>query len=118
MTDHATPAVGEDVLVVLCTAPEADAGRLADLLVERRLAACVGLVGPIESRFHWEGRIDTAREIQLVAKTTAARFAELRDVLAEAHPYDVPEILALPVVAGLPAYVQWLTDSTRPSAGE
>lgn len=94
-------------VVVLCTFPDADtARRIAAELVERRLAACVNLLPGVESIYRWEGKIERSNEVLGVIKT--ARYADLEPVLQELHPYDVPEIIALSVTAGLPAYLEWL----------
>ena len=104
----------DDVLVCLCTCPDPDSARvLGRTLVEERLAACVQLLPGIESIYRWNGAVETAAEILLVLKTTRARHAALQARLVALHPYDVPELVALPAVAGLPAYLHWVTDSTR-----
>lgn len=109
MSDDAPTA-----LVVLCTVPSAEVGTtLGKALVERRLAACVNLLGPIRSFYRWEGAVHDDPEHQLVIKTTRDRFDDLRDAIGELHPYDVPEILALPVVAGSPSYLEWLSQQVR-----
>ena len=98
-----------DALVILCTAPDAEVGaRLARGLVEARLAACVNLVEGVRSFYRWQGAIEDEAEVQLLIKTRAARFDEVRDWLGEHHPYDTPEVLALPVTAGSAAYLEWL----------
>lgn len=108
------------VVVVLCTAPANGAdGRLgaADLarrLVEEQLCACVNVVPGVRSFFRWQGRVDSADELLLVAKTTASLAHAVRDRIVELHPYQVPEVLELPVAAGLPAYLQWLVASVQP----
>jgi periplasmic divalent cation tolerance protein len=102
----------ETVAVVLCTAPADAASDLAERLVTERLAACVNLVGPVHSKFWWEGRVDTAEEILLVAKTPRSRVPTLIDRLAAWHPYDVPEILELPVERGLESYLDWVRSSS------
>jgi periplasmic divalent cation tolerance protein len=102
-----------EVVVVLVTAPDiGKAGELARMLVTERLAACVGILPGITSVFVWEGRTQTATEHQLVIKTSAARSDEVMDRIKALHPYQVPEILALPVVAGLPSYLQWVVEGT------
>jgi len=99
-------------LVVLVTCPSRrHAATLATALVRRRLAACVNLVPDVHSVFWWNGKIDRARETLLVIKTTAARFEALRRAVRALHPYDVPEILALPVRRGHPPYLQWIRHS-------
>lgn len=107
-------------VVVLCTAPAAGAeGRLgaedlARCLVDERLCACVNVVPAVRSYFHWEGRVECAEELLLIAKTTAACAPRLRARIVELHPYQVPEVLELQVAGGLPAYLQWLTGSVLP----
>lgn len=106
-----------DVVVVLATAPNIGAASgLARTLIDERLAACVGILPGITSVFRWEGQTKTATENQLVIKTTAGRVDALISRLKALHPYDVPEILALPVAAGLPAYLQWVVAETTPAA--
>ncbi|MDN3576985.1 divalent-cation tolerance protein CutA [Chitinimonas viridis] len=97
------------VLVVLCNAPdEGCAKQLAEALIARQLAACVNLLAPATSLYRWEGRLETATEIPMLIKTTAEAYPALEATLQELHPYDTPEIIALPVVAGLPAYLGWV----------
>jgi len=103
-----------DVLVVLSTMPPALAERLAETLVGERLAACVNLVGPVRSIYRWEGAIHKDEELLAVIKTTAARADALIARLRELHPYQVPEILAVPVAQGLPAYLEWVRGETAP----
>ncbi|GAA5784813.1 divalent-cation tolerance protein CutA [Chitiniphilus shinanonensis] len=99
----------QEVLVVLCNCPDADcAGELAVGLVEEGLAACVNQLAPVQSVYRWQGRTEIATEVPLLAKTTRARYPALQAWLAARHPYDVPEIIALPVTAGLPAYLSWV----------
>ena len=94
-------------LVVLCTFPDVEMARgIAAVLVERRLAACVNWLPDVESIYRWEGKVERAGEVLAVIKTT--RYPELEAVLKELHPYEVPEILALPVKAGLAGYLKWL----------
>ncbi len=103
-----------EVLLVLSNAPDAGcAERIARALVERRLAACVNILAACHSVYRWEGRIEAQAEIPLLIKTGAERLAELTAVLTELHPYDLPEIIALPVSAGLPAYLDWVSQETR-----
>jgi len=98
--------------VVLVTCPSrAAARRLATALVRRRLAACVNLVPAVESVFWWQGKLDRCREILLLIKTTAATFPRLSRAVAELHPYEVPEVIALPLAAGSASYLKWIRSS-------
>jgi periplasmic divalent cation tolerance protein len=92
------------------------ADRLAASLVEERLAACVQVQGPVASTYRWQGRVETATEWYCHAKTTRERFPALRERLVALHPYDVPEIVALPVEAGHEPYLAWIAEATRPDA--
>ena len=99
-----------DALVALSTVGSADdAQRIARALVERRLAACVNVVPGLTSVYAWKGAVETGQELLLVIKTRRARFEALRAALVELHPYEVPELIALPVEAGHAPYLDWLT---------
>jgi periplasmic divalent cation tolerance protein len=103
-----------DALVVLVTAPSAEkAAELARALVEERLAACGNVVPGLRSIYRWEGKVHDDAEALLVLKTTRARFEALRDRVLALHPYEVPEVLALPVEAGSAAYLAWIGAETR-----
>ncbi|MBL8748966.1 MAG: divalent-cation tolerance protein CutA [Planctomycetes bacterium] len=107
-------------IVVLCTAPAAAAdGRasaddLARRLVDEGLCACVNVVSGVRSFFRWEGAVDVADEVLLVAKTTRDAAPRLRQRILELHPYQVPEVLELAVDGGSPAYLKWLSASVTP----
>jgi periplasmic divalent cation tolerance protein len=104
----------EDALVVLVTAPSPEqAAELARALVEERLAACGNVVPAIRSIYRWEGKVHDDAEALLVLKTTSGRFEALRERVIALHPYDVPEVLALPVAAGSAPYLAWLAAETR-----
>ena len=101
-----------DCIQVQTTAgSEDEAERISAALVERRLAACVQVAGPIASRYRWQGEIETASEWICVAKTEASRYAELEAAIRELHSYDEPEIVATPIVAGSAGYLAWLAES-------
>jgi periplasmic divalent cation tolerance protein len=103
-----------EMCVVWVTAPEIETARaLAKAALEARLVACVNLVPAIESHYWWEGRLESAAESLLICKTTRARLPDLERLLRERHPYDTPEILALPLDSGTPRYLDWLADSVR-----
>lgn len=98
-----------DKIVVLSTCGSAEeAERLARRLVEEKLAACVNVIGGAKSFYRWKGAIESADEFLLVIKTSRDLFERLRTMLEAAHSYELPEVLALPVVAGSPAYLKWL----------
>ncbi len=99
-------------VVVLVTCPTgATARRLARHVVQRRLAACVNIVPLVHSVYRWNGKTEQSREALLVIKSTAGRFAALRRGIRALHPYHVPEIIALPLVAGHPPYLAWVRQS-------
>jgi len=87
-----------------------EADRIASALLEARLAACVQVVGPIESRYWWQGRLETSTEWLCLAKTTDDRLEEVVATVKVAHSYDTPEVIALPVTAGSARYLQWVAD--------
>lgn len=102
-----------DALVVLVTVGDAEAGfRLGRALVEERLAACVQIMGGGRAIYRWQGTLYDEAQTQLIIKTSAAAWPRLRARLVELHADEVPEILALPVSDGLPAYLDWLKDMT------
>jgi periplasmic divalent cation tolerance protein len=104
-----------DIVIVLTTiGAGADAEALAAALVNERLAACVNVLPEMVSIYRWRGSIERERERQLVIKTAAARLDALRARLAELHPYDVPELLVLPVADGGQAYLDWVRTETGP----
>lgn len=103
----------EQALIVLTNVPDAELAKsLAHTLVERRLAACVNIMPAVQSIYRWQGAVEHAGEITLMIKSTQARYAELEAAIVAAHPYDVPEVIALPITAGLPAYLNWIVAET------
>jgi periplasmic divalent cation tolerance protein len=99
-------------LLVLVTCPSRAVGRrIAERVVRSRLAACVNLLPGVESRFWWNGKVDRAGEALLLIKTTAARFEALRRAVIRLHPYDVPEVIAVPFAAGHRPYLRWVRAS-------
>ncbi len=100
-------------LLVLTNMPErAAAERLADLLAEKRLAACVNILAPCRSVYRWQGAVRHDEEHPLLIKTTAERYPALEQALRSGHPYELPEIIAVPIERGLPAYLQWVAAET------
>src|SRR5687767_5250333 len=101
-------------LLVLTNLPDrAAAERLADLLVERKLAACVNILAPCRSVYRWQGAVQHDEEHPMLIKTTAERYAELEQALRDGHPYELPEIIAVPIERGLPAYLDWVAAETK-----
>ena len=100
-------------LLVLTNLPDrAAAERLADALVERQLAACVNILAPCRSVYRWKGAVQRDEEHPVLIKTTAERYAALEQAIREQHPYELPEIIAVPVERGLPAYLDWVATQT------
>ncbi len=100
--------------IVFSTAgSQEEARRIGQQLVERSLAACVNLLGPIESIYRWQGQVETAREFLLLIKTTAERYPELQEALTTLHSYEVPECVAVAIAEGSAPYLAWLAESVR-----
>lgn len=105
----------DDYRLVLCTCPDQDTAiAIGERLVEERLAACVNVVPGLTSIYRWQGAIEHESELLLLIKTVSARFEALRDALLRLHPYDVPEIIAVPITAGSADYLSWVTTCTQP----
>lgn len=104
-----------DKIVVLTNCGSArEAGRIAQALVKKRLAACVNTVtAPVESVYRWKGQVEKAKEYLLLIKTSRARFADVERTIRELHSYEVPEVIALPIMAGSRDYLSWLTENLR-----
>jgi periplasmic divalent cation tolerance protein len=98
------------IQVVTTTSDPAQAEEIARALVERRLAACVQVAGPIRSIYRWQDRVETDEEWQCTAKTRRDLFPAVETAIRAAHPYEVPEILAVPVAAGSASYLRWLDE--------
>jgi periplasmic divalent cation tolerance protein len=104
----------EMLLVATSLPARAQAEELARILVKERLAACVNILAECQSIFEWEGRLEQESEVPLVIKTSRSRFDSLQNRITELHPYEVPEIVAIPVCRALPAYAAWVLENTRP----
>ncbi len=109
---YAMPLVPQALLILSSAPNEEVAEQLARLLVERRLAACVNILPMQRSIYHWQGQIEEVNEVALQIKTIATHYAELEAAIREAHSYAVPEIIAIPIVHGLPAYLDWIKQET------
>ena len=104
-------------LLVFTNLPDrASAEKLAALLIEQRLAACVNVLAPCISSYRWEGKVQRDEEHPMLIKTAQDRYTELEAAIRANHPYELPEIVAVPIGGGLPAYLQWVESETRPAA--
>jgi periplasmic divalent cation tolerance protein len=105
--------LSEHVVVITTVSRAEDAERIARTLVERGVAACVNVLSGVASVYRWKGAVAREEERLLVVKTRNERFEDLKAVLLEVHPYEVPEVLALPVLAGHRPYLDWVDESVR-----
>jgi periplasmic divalent cation tolerance protein len=106
--------MSDEVIQVVTTVANADdARRIGRALVEQRLAACVQIVGPLESIYWWQGQVEMATEWQCLIKTVRSKYAAVEEAIRKLHPYEVPEILAMLVAAGNSAYLQWVVDESQ-----
>lgn len=107
--------MAEAVLVVVSTFPDETSARAAAAaLLEARAAACVNILAPALSVYRWRGAVEEAREHPVLVKTIASRYAEVERLLRRSHPYELPEIVAVPVERGLPGYLDWVRAETLP----
>jgi len=109
-----------DVLLVFTNLPDRETAlSLANALIEEKLAACVNVLGECTSVYRWQGVVENAAEIPLLIKTTVMRYAALETAIRRLHPYELPEIIAVPLAHGLPGYLQWVvtavSEETRTS---
>jgi periplasmic divalent cation tolerance protein len=105
-----------DTIIVLTNMPDrAAALALAQLLVEQRAAACVNVLGECSSVYRWQGKIETATEVPVLIKTRQAIYPRLEALIKQQHPYELPEIIAVPLISGLPAYLAWISSETTHS---
>ena len=103
------------LMTYLTAASEEEARRIAKTLVEERLAACVNILGRVESVYHWEGEVQSAEETALLAKTTETCFDALAARVRELHSYELPCVVALPLARGEAAFLSWIGDNVRPA---
>jgi periplasmic divalent cation tolerance protein len=106
----------EEVLIVLTNCPDPESARRISLhLLEQRLAACVNQMAPVQSSFRWNDAVESAVEVPLLIKCTRATYPLVEQAVRQLHPYDVPEIVALPLAAGYAPYLRWVADESRAS---
>ncbi|MFN4219155.1 MAG: divalent-cation tolerance protein CutA, partial [Candidatus Bipolaricaulia bacterium] len=94
-----------------------EAERIAQALLEKRLAACVQIVGPLASLYWWQGKIERSEEWLCIAKSERALFKQIEETIRALHSYEVPEILAVPIVVGSESYLQWLSEQVHKERG-
>lgn len=102
-----------DFLMVICNCPDHQvAEQMAATLVDEKLAACINIMPEMKSVYRWQGQVESDLEVQVQIKTTAALYDKLQQRISALHPYEVPEIIALPILRGSPSYMQWITENT------
>ena len=106
---------GRAVQVMVSVPTAARARTISSAVLEQRLCACAQTLGPMTSRYRWKGKLESAREYLLVLKSSSARLAALEKLIVKLHPYDTPEILVVPIVAGHAAYLDWLVAESKPA---
>jgi len=107
----------EPILLVMSNFPDRESAlKLAHSLVEARLAACVNVMHECTSVYHWHGKTETAAEVPVLIKTRESLFPRVEEAIRRLHPYELPEVVAVPVTAGLAAYLEWVAQETASSA--
>ena len=103
----------DNIVIFVTTGSEEEAHKVAELLLERRKAACVNIVPGVASSFWWQGKLDSARESLLIIKTRASLLSEIIELVKSVHSYEVPEIIALPIIGGNEDYLKWIDDEVK-----
>ena len=107
--------MSSEAILVLTNLPDPQsAAQLAEKLIGERLAACVNILAPCTSMYRWQGKLETAQETPLLIKTLRVHYGKLEQAIRTHHPYELPEIIAVPVERGLPEYLGWVVQETRP----
>ena len=102
-----------EAILIMTNLPDRDSAEsLAQSLVQKRVVACINILASCTSVYHWQGKVETAQEVPVLIKTTQQRYAAVEQIIKEFHPYELPEIIAVPLAAGLPAYLDWLGAET------
>jgi len=109
----------DEIILVLTNFPDrASAEQAAQALIENHAAACINILAECSSVYRWQGKVETATEVPLLIKTTRAAYTHLETTLRAHHPYELPEIIAVPVITGFPGYLQWVAQETQsPASG-
>lgn len=104
--------MSEQYLLILNTCPNKEsASQVANTLVDKHLAACVNILPGLTSIYHWQGQIESAEEYLLIIKSTQSAFSDVQSAIREIHPYELPEVIAVPITAGLDSYLAWIGDN-------
>jgi len=106
------------IIVFVTVATKKEAEKIMRVLLDQHLIACANLLGPVESQFWWKGKIDEAKEHMIVMKSDQKLFKKLSETIKQVHSYEVPEILAVPIVKGWQPYLSWLNASLKPALDE
>lgn len=109
------PVVMDEIVVLVTAGSETEATNIAKALVEQELVACVNVLPGVRSIFQWEGKVTEEREFLLIAKTVSLAFEQVATAVKSLHSYSVPEVIALPIQHGLPEYLSWVRDVTKPA---
>lgn len=104
------------IIIFVTAASKKQAGQIAEALIKKKLAACVNIIGGVNSFFRWQGKIDSAKEVLLIIKSNKDKLPRIITCVKSLHSYDVPEIIALPIIAGDRAYLKWIDESLRNSS--
>lgn len=105
--------VEKNIQVVTTVGERSDAEKIARTLLEKRLAACVQIVGPVTSSYWWRGRIETEEEWLCFIKSSESHYEDVERAIKGIHPYEIPEVIAMPIIAGLPDYLMWLNGELK-----
>jgi periplasmic divalent cation tolerance protein len=101
------------IVIFITASKKEEARKIANELIAKKLVACVNIVDRVESHFWWQGKVDNAKEVLLIAKSRKDKFAKIVKSVKSVHSYDVPEIIAMPIIAGYKPYLRWINDSIR-----
>ena len=103
----------DKIVILVTTDNKEEAGKIADMLVSHRIAACVNIVPEVNSTFWWQGQTDSARELLLIIKSKASLLSQITELIKEVHSYKVPEVIALPIVGGNDDYLDWIDNEVQ-----
>ena len=106
-----------NVVIFITTGTDEEAHKIANMLLNKRKAACVNVLSKVRSLFWWQDKLDSAQESLLIVKTRASLLSEIVSMVREVHSYDVPEVIALPIIGGNPDYLEWIGKEVKKSAG-